>query len=139
METKTKDQKINSAETRRSAILQRNTPQEWYHHQRRCQKDNPHQLFSNKSGAADVSHNDVHPSLIFNAYSRLFPQEYSVWGVGVTNHLHLVPKLIVGGTLPPHNNMTIRHSHGQLYRNHKITLLNNLIFPVFSATLKVHN
>ena len=57
----------------------------------------------------------------------------------MTVRIHLVPIPIIGGTLPPHNNMTSWHSHGQLYRNHEITPLNNLIVPVFLATLMVHN
>jgi hypothetical protein len=62
---------------------------------------NSDQQFSKKSGAADVSHNHVHPSLMFAAYSGPFPQAYSVYGAKVNIHLDIVPKLIIGGTLPP--------------------------------------
>jgi hypothetical protein len=52
-------------------------------------------------------HPDQHwgpPSLLPNKYQELLVQEYSGWGMKLTTHLHLVPKLrMYGATLPPPN------------------------------------
>jgi hypothetical protein len=39
--------------------------------------------------------------LLSNGYRRLFHREWSSWGVNLTTHIHLMPRLSIHGAIPP--------------------------------------
>jgi len=72
----------------------------------------------------------VYPDRLWNplnGFWRLFPQRYRNWGVKLTIHLHLVPRLRMSGDILPPPNMPSQGAQG-LY----------LFLPNYSVNNSLH-